>query len=329
MNPQRKALRQIAETGNADGINKRTLETLERRGNIERAGNGWNLTKRGNARNEGRLGNSANLSRMWEKKEREHTLKGAAKGGKKTPATRATKAAWAKEAHAEAKFEHQQKMDAEKQRKRTVKAIHSVLGPTGTAQAVKISRADGGLFSFEDVDAFEALGWKVTGAASVTARPGSVRLPGEPGGTTKNPAPFGEHGTARALVLLGPVKAETVKGLQRDGYDVSAAPKKLREATATNPTRNPHKTAEKKAREFYGKPELSTKPRTLKGYEAPEAFIHIGKIAALEYDCDKYDGKPRIWRHEATKERNLYLSVDGSTLVVDPPFKVTKRGIEG
>jgi len=328
MNPQRKALRQIAETGNADGINKRTMETLERRGNIERAGNGWSLTKRGNARNEGRLGNAANLTRMWEKNEREHALKGAEKGGKKTPATRSTKAAWAKEAHAEARFEHQQKQDAEKQRKRNVKAMYAVLGPTGTAQAVKISRADGGLFSFDDVDKFEDLGWKVTGASSVAARPGSVRLPGEPGGTVRNPAPFGEHGTARAIVLLGSVTMSTIKSLQRDGYDVSAAPKRLREAVTTNPG-NPHKDAERKAAAFYGAPELATAPRELRKYKTPEAYIHIGKMAAIEYDCDKYDGKPRIWRHESTRERNLYISIDGSTLVIDPPFRITKRGIEG
>lgn len=85
----------------------------------------------------------------------------------------------------------------------------------------------------------------------------------------------------------------------------------------------------KKARDFYGNDELVTVPRRLKNYKVPEAFLDAGKFIAIEYDCEKFDGESRIYRHEITKPRRLLISVDGSTLIVDPPLRITKRGIEG
>jgi hypothetical protein len=85
----------------------------------------------------------------------------------------------------------------------------------------------------------------------------------------------------------------------------------------------------KKAREFYDNDDLMTIPKELKNYKAPEAFVDLGGMIALEYDCDKFDGKPRIYRHESEKKRHLLISTDGSTLIVYPPYKITKRGIEG
>jgi len=85
----------------------------------------------------------------------------------------------------------------------------------------------------------------------------------------------------------------------------------------------------KKARDFYDSDDLVTVPRELKGYKTPTAFVEIGDFVALEYDSDKFDGKPRIYRHEATRKRRFLMSVDGSTIIAHPPFKLTKRGIEG
>lgn len=85
----------------------------------------------------------------------------------------------------------------------------------------------------------------------------------------------------------------------------------------------------KKARDFYDSDDLVTVPKQLKGYQTPAAFVEIGDFVALEYDSDKFDGKPRIYRHEATKKRRFLMSVDGSTIIAWPPFKLTKRGIEG
>lgn len=87
--------------------------------------------------------------------------------------------------------------------------------------------------------------------------------------------------------------------------------------------------AEKKAAAFYGRDDLATEARELKSYVAPEAFVDMGHLEAIEYLCDKFDGKSRIYRHEVTRRRRFLVSVDGSTIIIDPPLKITKRGIEG
>lgn len=87
--------------------------------------------------------------------------------------------------------------------------------------------------------------------------------------------------------------------------------------------------AARKAADWYGDDALVTPPKKLRGFKFPDAFVEVGTIAAIEYDSVKFDGKERTYRHEVTRKRKMYLSVDGSTLVIWPPFKVTKRGIEG
>lgn len=87
--------------------------------------------------------------------------------------------------------------------------------------------------------------------------------------------------------------------------------------------------AAKKASDWYGKDALVTPPRRLKGFEFPDAFVEVGEITAIEYESKKFDGKKRIYRHDVTGKRKLLISVDGSTMIVSPSFKITKRGIEG
>lgn len=89
------------------------------------------------------------------------------------------------------------------------------------------------------------------------------------------------------------------------------------------------KAATKKALAWFRRPELVTAPEVLKGYTAPEAVVEIGEILAIEYRSDKFDGVSRDYRHDVTKHRRLFLSPDGGTIVVWPPFRVTTRGIEG
>lgn len=84
-----------------------------------------------------------------------------------------------------------------------------------------------------------------------------------------------------------------------------------------------------KALAWFGDENLLTEPRILKNYEAPQAAVEIGEIVAIEYDSNKFDGVSRIYRHDATRKRKLFISPDGATLIVWPPFKITKRGIEG
>lgn len=122
-----------------------------------------------------------------------------------------------------------------------------------------------------------------------------------------------------------------------------AAGKKLKQALAIayrihgEPIKNPEwgdrsKIEEEvlaKARAWFGDDSLVTKPRPIHGYQAPKAVVEIGHCVAIEYGSHKFDGKYRIYRHDCTKKRKMFISLDGSTMIIWPPFKVTKRGIEG
>ncbi len=125
---------------------------------------------------------------------------------------------------------------AEKARGR---AVGRILGPSGVAHAVKISRVDGRPFNAADVEAWRRLGWGVAAAGSVAGRVGAGAVPGVVMGaddfTFTNPDTLGPSGLARALVLIGRVDADLVDQLAADGYDVAAAPKKLREQIHKNP----------------------------------------------------------------------------------------------
>ena len=69
--------------------------------------------------------------------------------------------------------------------------------------------------------------------------------------------------------------------------------------------------------------------KILRGHRFPTAFLDAGRITSVEYESDKFDGTKRIYRHEVTKKRRLIISADGSTILIHPPFRITKRGIEG
>jgi hypothetical protein len=84
----------------------------------------------------------------------------------------------------------------------------------------------------------------------------------------------------------------------------------------------------KKAKAWFGNDELVTEPELI-DWKPPSAVVHIGRMVAIEYESDKFDGTRRVYRHEVTQFRELLLSPDGTCLIVLPGFKVTKRGIEG
>lgn len=114
-----------------------------------------------------------------------------------------------------------------------------ILGPSGVAQAVKISKANGQPFTAADVEAWRGLGWGVAAAGTTAGRVGTGGIPGVVMGaddfTFTNPDTLGPSGLARALVLVGRVTRDLVDELAAEGFDVSAAPKKLREAIHKNP----------------------------------------------------------------------------------------------
>lgn len=86
------------------------------------------------------------------------------------------------------------------------------------------------------------------------------------------------------------------------------------------------KRVEKKAGEWNQR-----NPKKAKVQRIPDPLeaIEIGEIVSICYRSAKFDGKVRVWEHVVTKKRKLYISLDGSILVVKPGFKITKRGIEG
>jgi len=269
--------------------------------------------------------------------------------------------------------------------------IARILGDSGSCHAVKIARSDLKPFDFNDVDSFEARGWQVIGAPSVSAR-----------AMERNPAPLGGDGQARALVLLGPVNRKTIKALESDGLDAYPAPKAYRLGIRKNPEKSSKKKvyqklldttragqawnelelsnalalpmndlrgilrtlaaeglahspkndlfgpvwiagaktrslldnpasgakATKKAQAWYGKENLVTNASRVSIPDSLE-LVEVGTILAIEYESKKFDGRSRAYRHDVTKKRTLYISTDGTVLVIKPGFKITKRGIEG
>jgi hypothetical protein len=88
------------------------------------------------------------------------------------------------------------------------------------------------------------------------------------------------------------------------------------------------KEATRKAEEWFDCEALMTEPQQLK-WKPPRAAVLVGQIVAIEYLSDKFDGKERVYRHEFDELRLMAISPDGATIVVDPPMKITRRGIEG
>lgn len=88
------------------------------------------------------------------------------------------------------------------------------------------------------------------------------------------------------------------------------------------------KSTQKKAKAWFQDPGLVTEPEMV-DWTPPKSAVHIGRIVAIEYESDKFDGKSRIYRHEVTKNREMLVSIDGTTIIVLPGFKITTRGIEG
>ena len=129
-----------------------------------------------------------------------------------------------------------------KEHEQRKKAILRILGPTGRAGAVKISKADGEPFKASDLTAWRHAGWKIEAAGSVAGRVGAGGLPGtviRPGDFEfHNPEPLGASGLARAIILVGSVDESLLLDLVADGYDVAPAPKRLRE-THRNPSPAP------------------------------------------------------------------------------------------
>jgi hypothetical protein len=123
---------------------------------------------------------------------------------------------------------------AAKDHNKRARIVGRILGPSGEAGAVKISKADGKPFTASDLAAWRKEGWGIEAAGTVAGRPGAGGLAGtviRPDDFAfENPEPLGAGGLARAVVILGKISEQTLFDLVADGYDVAPAPKRLREA---------------------------------------------------------------------------------------------------
>lgn len=94
------------------------------------------------------------------------------------------------------------------------------------------------------------------------------------------------------------------------------------------PNPSPVHAAIQKAREWFREPELVTAPEKV-AWTPPRAAVLVGKLVAIEYLSDKFDGVERVYRHELDEMRDLAISPDGTTMIILPGLKITTRGIEG
>jgi hypothetical protein len=337
---RREKLRQIEETGTTQGIHPRSLARFREKGYLS----GDTLTKKGRAvmlGNIGKVGRGAvdfDTANRAGRNSRDTGARAqvlAGQGGDRA----AAKAE--KERFAELEAEHAEKQGKEQ------KTLEKIIG----TYAVTIAPSDGSTMNAGNISDFAEAGWTVAPAPSAPARIGS-RLAGSPREHFQgeesfyNPSdPLGPLGEARAIVLRSelPLDLDTLTTIRHHGFDLTPAPMKMRKTppkkTVKNPSPGemivgPHASAETrkmlaKALAWYGSKDLLTEPKLLKSYNAPEAVIEIGPFIAIEYESNKFDGKSRIYRHDITHHRKLYISADGSTIVIWPPLKITKRGIEG
>lgn len=261
MSPQKKAILQIKRTGSTDGINVRTLAVLRRKKHIDANDQ---LTKRGESFAAGRLGGA-----IGGREDLQFGKRRISPAGKMPKRKRVTKAQ-------ERASEGLQRADYLKTERMTRAALLRVLGPTGKANAVKVAPADGSTVRQADVDSFTKGGWKVEAAGTAPAKVGGA-LPGHRADdwTFKNPDPLGPKGEARAVVIVGRVDAGMVDQLRASGWDVSAAPKRLRE----EPTRNPSKSKRPDQNDIY--------KLLVKSAKRGQA-INAQEIAELLSDSEKF-----------------------------------------
>jgi hypothetical protein len=363
---RREKLQQIAALGSTDGLNTRSVARFWEKGYLQESGGKITLTRRGAAVAAARIGAAGRGAVDFSEANREAGRAGGMNSPKGHAARAAalrgvggmTKAqAHAYDAHQARAYDAHQAHHAPRKPKaradHEARALAKILGTF----AVKIAPSDGGTFTREHLKDFHEDGWQIAAAGTAPARLGS-RLPGArrdtyDGEPVWNPSdPLGPLHEARAVVLISPapLDLETLFHLRSAGYDLSPAPMKQR----TQPTKNPRNPspgvmlhgphasaeqrraalrAEKKARAWFDNDDLVTEARVLKGFDfekvAKSGFVKIGEILSITYGSHKYTGEHTAYVHDFTKKRALYLSNDGSTMVVWPPMQVTTRGIMG
>lgn len=274
---RRQVLRGIQETGSTDGIHKTMLERFKAKGYLEKTKPGaWILTKMGKAVMEGRIGKvgrgAVDMGSARHKAERGHDGRrrkatGSAMAGFMTGDGTTTQKRIEKEEREH--FEKEgDRLKAEWQKEETVyrKAVARILGPKGTTSAVKIARADGLTFHRDELQGLQEAGWGIHPGGTIAAQVGKALKgvrPNEFNPVDPLERALGPEGETRAVVLVANgISEETLHQLRGAGYDLSPAPKRIREGSPvkTNPQKH-FKPAQLKAlRDEWAK--VSTVPPT-------------------------------------------------------------------
>lgn len=140
---------------------------------------------------------------------------------------------------------------------------------------------------------------------------------------------LGKAGLEELRETIGTLLASSGRLSEHIGQTIKPARGRAKKNPGYGENREVERKALAKARDWFGDDALVSEPKPLRAFEGPMAAVEIGQIIAIEYLSFKFDGKNRVYRHEFTKKRKLYVAIDGSLMAVQPPFKVTKRGIEG
>ena len=56
-------------------------------------------------------------------------------------------------------------------------------------------------------------------------------------------------------------------------------------------------------------------------------LVHLGSVARIDYDSDKFDGKFKGYTHNFKKKPFLYTTYNGKVLIISP-VRLTSAGIE-
>lgn len=154
------------------------------------------------------------------------------------------------------------------------------------AHALKIAKPHGN-FTPEDVQAFQHQGWSVHPAGTSPAKVGSSLKAREYVEVNPGADPMvkilGAELEARAVVIGSPepMSLDTIEAWRRAGYDVSPAPKKLRQGARVNPTPPVQRKLYEALKKTHGAPRSVEELATVAGIDPAEALASLGRLEAL------------------------------------------------
>lgn len=247
---RRQALRTVDATGSLDGVHVVMARRFQAKGYIRKEGGRVTLTKMGKAVMEGRIGKAGRgavdmgsarhkAERGWDGRRRKAT--GSSMAAHMTGDGTTTRKRIERDERAFFESEGDRlKAEWDKEQAAHRAAVKRILGPQGVVSAVKIARADGTPFHRAELEALQTAGWEIHPGGTIAAQVGKA-LKGVRQ-SEFNPADalekaLGPESETRAVVLVAQgITEETLHQLRGAGYDLSSAPKRVREGSSVKTT---------------------------------------------------------------------------------------------